>query len=338
MDNDRFTQNKDTHRPKMSFSGERKTKMKNNVLELAYKGEWNELLTLLRRQPELVNSASESKGYTPLHQAAWHGVKPAVVGALLALGANPTLRTLNKRQTARDIALEKHDGRGDLHFLLADKGRTTAQLIRKVAAENRGFFESYDGNQILCDRLIEAFGAEIFCQLDTDYEERLACAFNAVTGIDWDTGSEIPLSIGQSFCMHATPLFWTNRFLSAFRECAVRSQTTPIEKHWATVNDLFDPVPDGWGLRGDLYLWLEMRSALNHVPIPDRAEVMMPIISSLFFVLTGAELTSDMEVRVTRFERGGMSSGMVSGDFWHNTFIPMMQQRAQWLLETWVGR
>lgn len=312
--------------------------MRANVVELAYGGEWSALLALLRRQPELVNSASESKGYTPLHQAAWHGAKPAVIGELLALGANPTLRTLNKGQTARDIALEKHDGRADLHFLLADKGRTTAQLIRKVAAENKGFFESYDGNQILCDRLIEAFGADIFCQVDTDYEARLAGAFKAATGSDWRARSEIPVSIGPGFGMHVTPSFWASRFLSAFRECAVRSQITPIEKHWATVNDLFDPAPDRWGLRGDVYLWLEMRSALNHVPVPGQVDALRPIISSLFFVLTGAELTPEVEVRVTRFERGGMSGGMVSGEFWYNTFISMIQQRAQWLNEAWSGR
>lgn len=312
--------------------------MKTRVVELAYKGEWEHLLALLRRQPELVNSASEHKGYTPLHQAAWHGAKPAVIGGLLALGANPTLRTINKGQTARDIALEKHKARADLHFLLADKGRTAGQLMRKVAADNKGYFESYDGNQILCDRLIEAFGADICCMVDAHFESRLAAAFEAATGVAIDSREEVPVTFGPSFQMHADPAFWSARFMSAFRDCAVRSQTTPIEERWATITDLFDPVPDGWGLRGDLYLWLEMRSALNHVTIPDRAESLGPIISSIFFVLTGAELSPEIQVRVTRFERGGMSSGMVDGDFWHNTFLPMMQQRALWLREAWGGR
>lgn len=309
--------------------------MKTKVVELAYKGNWKKLLGLLRQQPELVNSASEPKGYTPLHQAAWHGAEISVVAELLALGANPTLRTLNKGQTARDVALEKHDRRADLHFLLADKGRTAAQLIRKVAADNKWFFDSYDGNQILCDHLIKSLGADVCYQAEVDFEARLAGAFKAATGVDSNVRGDIPIHFGPSLDMHADPDFWANRFLSAFRDCAVRSQTTPIEKTWATVTDLFDPVPDGWGLRGDLYLWLEMRSALNHVPIPDRAETLDQIISSLFFVLTGAELSPEIQVRVTRFERGGMSSGMVDGDFWHNTLIPMIRQRAQWLREAW---
>lgn len=309
--------------------------MKTKVVELAYKGEWNDLLALLRRQPELVNTASESKGYTPLHQAAWHGAKPVVIGELLALGANPTLRTLKKGQTARDIAIEKHGDRADLHFLLADKGRTAGQLMRKVVADNKGFFESYDGNQILFDRLIEAFGADICCCADANFESRLAAAFKAATGADIGSREEVPATFGPNFKMHADPSFWASRFMTAFQDCAARSQTTPIEKAWATVTDLFDPAPDGWGLRGDPYLWLEMRSALNHVPIPDRAEVLDQIISSLFFVLTGAELSPEVQVRVSRFERGGMSSGMVDGDFWHNTFIPTIQNRAKWLRESW---
>ena len=312
--------------------------METTVVELAYEGAWINLLTLLREKPELVNSTSKFKGYTPLHQAAWHGAKPAVVGELLALGANPTLRTINKGQTAREVAIQKHNSRADLHFLLADKGRTAGQLMRKVAADNKSYFDSYDGNQILCDRLIEAFGADACCQEEALFEERLACAFKVVTGIDWNARNEIPVAFGSSFKMHADPQFWAGRFLLAFRDCVTRSKTTAIEESWATVTDLFEPIPEQWGLRGDPYLWMEMRSALNHVSIPDRVDTLGPIISSLFFVLTGAELSPKIQVHVARFERGGMSSGMVDGEFWHNTFIPMVQQRAQWLREAWSGR
>jgi hypothetical protein len=56
-------------------------------------GDWKNLLGLVRRRPDLVNAASEPKGYTPLHQAAWHGASLTVIGELLALGADPTLRT-----------------------------------------------------------------------------------------------------------------------------------------------------------------------------------------------------------------------------------------------------
>ena len=48
------------------------------VLKLAFQGEWNTLLPILRDYPDLVNHPSEPKGYTPLHQAAWHGANLSV--------------------------------------------------------------------------------------------------------------------------------------------------------------------------------------------------------------------------------------------------------------------
>lgn len=55
------------------------------ISELAYKGHWEPLLNVLERYPSLINAASE-KGYTPLHQAAWHGAKRPVIGKLLRMG------------------------------------------------------------------------------------------------------------------------------------------------------------------------------------------------------------------------------------------------------------
>ncbi|MFO1228064.1 hypothetical protein [Roseateles sp.] len=305
------------------------------VNELAYEGRWSQLLDLLKDQSHLVNSASEVKGYTPLHQAAWHGAKPAVIGALLALGANPTLRTQSKFQTARDIALEKHPGRGDLGFLLADRGRTASQLIRKVVAEDRQHFGPYDGNQVICDRLIEALGADTCCSIDADLERRLTGAFQAVTGAEWSGRPDMVVSAGPSFDMHASPGFWADHFLSAFRDYAAKYQVIPIERHWATTVDLFSPHPEGWGLRGDLFLWLEMKAVLNHVPIPESDLELRSIMASLFHVLTGAPMASSTEVHVARFERGGLSSGVVSAEFWRDSLIPMLQRRAAWLRESW---
>ena len=148
--------------------------MKPKVVELAYKGEWEDLLTLLCRQPELVNAASEPNGYTPLHQAAWHGASPSVVGELLALGANPSLRTTNKNQSSRQIAAEKHPERDDLQFLLVERRRTIAQLMRKIAAETPDLFGPYDGSQVLFDRLIDCFGSDSCCESGGDFDERLS--------------------------------------------------------------------------------------------------------------------------------------------------------------------
>jgi hypothetical protein len=89
-----------------------------DVTELAFHGKWRPLLTLLRGQPDLANSASKHSGYTPLHQAAWYGADLSVVGELLAIGADRGLKTHNKNQTAQEIAKEKHADRLDLEYVL----------------------------------------------------------------------------------------------------------------------------------------------------------------------------------------------------------------------------
>lgn len=98
--------------------------MNRQVSEMAYHGNWTELLPLLRAHPPLVNFASDAKSYTPLHQAAWHGASLAVVGELLELGADRNLKTRDKDQTAHEIAIEKHPDRHDLDYVLPPRNRT----------------------------------------------------------------------------------------------------------------------------------------------------------------------------------------------------------------------
>lgn len=309
--------------------------MNKKVAELSYKGEWRDLLTILRDQPDLINSRSEFKGYTPLHQAAWHGANLSVIGELLALGADPSLRTHNKNQSARDIAAEKNPKREDLQFLLIARNRTISQLMRKIAAETPDLFTSYDGNQVLFDQMIDCFGADLCCQTGGDFYERLSAAFAAITGKTLPSIRSISCGPNQSFKMESDSAFWTDRFAVLLRSVASRANCIPIEKHWAVISDIFDPTPEYWGLRGDLFLWMEMRQTLCRIPIPDQSEKISRTISSAFFTLTGEELNSSVETSVPRFSRGGMSSGLVSGEFWMKTFIPLIQKRATWMKESW---
>lgn len=306
-----------------------------HVTELAYRGNWPALLTLLREHPDLVNSASESKAYCALHQAAWHGASLSVVGELLALGADRSLTTQNKHQTAQDIAREKHADRPDLQYILEPRGRTLAQLMRKVVAETPDLFTSYDGNQIVCDRLIECFGSDSCHHTDEDVEMRIDAAFMAVTGVTLSSACEIECGPKQDFSIKADTNFWKTRFLRKLREHTFRAHAIPIEKEWAVVSDLFDPAPDHWGLRGDLFLWMEMRQALCHVEIPQQDVGLERVITSAFTALTGMDLLRDVDFPVKRFARGGMSGGMVCSQYWREKFIPLLQQRSKWLQETW---
>jgi hypothetical protein len=58
----------------------------------AFHGEWEAMLTLLEQFPSLINHTSPGKGYSALHQAAWHGADLQTIGRLLQLGADTQLR------------------------------------------------------------------------------------------------------------------------------------------------------------------------------------------------------------------------------------------------------
>jgi hypothetical protein len=303
------------------------------VVELAYKGEWRELLQYLESQPHLVNSLS-SKGYTPLHQAAWHGANPRVIGALLALGGDASARTFSRDQSAADIALEKHPEREDLRFLLNDRSGFLASLLRKLIADKPELFTDYDGNRVLCDRVIECLCSGDLQRKEADVGQALLTAIRAVAGpAFFDSGSIV---LGTPYIeMKATSALWVETIVPAVVEMASRVSSVPLAPSFAVMADLFDPAPSQWGSRGDPFLWMEMSRALCHVAIPNEDRDVERILLGCFTALTGAELKSDQALYVERFARGGMSSGMVSGEAWAKTLLPMLRQRARWLQESW---
>ena len=311
--------------------------MNKQVATLAFRGDWGELMPLLRRDPALVDSPSQTKGYTPLHQAAWHGVAPAIIGELLSLGADRSLKTI-KGQTAQEIAAQKHREREDLQYLLAPHRRTLGQLMRKSATAS-DTFKAYDGNQTVFDQLVRIFDAEPCPRTDEETEARVAAAFQAVTGIvlsDARREDQLIHDFGvEDFQLPGDLSFWKDRFFRALGACRSRAHKIPIEREWATVSDLFEPAPAQWGLRGDLFLWIEMRQALCHVELPENAEALAQTLSATFAALTGNPLGSTGQIPVDRFARGGMSGGFVSCEFWSRIFIPSLQLRLKWLRESW---
>ena len=304
-------------------------KLKDQVCTLAYHGKWDALLSVLREHPQLVNVESDSNGYTPLHQAAWHGADLVVVGALRALGADCRQKTKNKGQTAHEIIREKHEGRQDLEYILAPGGRNLSQLIRKVMADNQDLFDAYDGNQVLCDRLVECFCSSWGVVSNSNIDETIDSVLTTLTG---GSTSFCPT---EHFNFKTSDVFWSRRFLPVLRECVSKAYMIPIEEKWAVISDLFDPAPTPWGLRGDLFLWMEMRQAFCHVEIPRQPDEVIEAVTAAFRALTGASLERDATVHVKHLARGGMSGGMICGEFWSEQFIPLLVQRAKWLRQSW---
>lgn len=325
--------------------------MQDQLARLTYSGQWIDVLVLLGQRPDLANAAGTGKGYTALHQAAWQGAGLSVIGALLTLGADRHLLTADGR-TARDIARSRHPEREDLHYLLTPSTRSLAQLLRKLIAETPSLFSAYDGNRLICDRLIACFGetwdeSEALAANNTPeavargLDARLEAALQAITGLSLPPGGTAHFTPAENFCFSAAADFVHRTLMPPLRDLTAHAALIPLEPHWAVLADLFEPASIGWGLRGDLFLWMELRQLLCHCELSSTSDqnsgcTIEDRLIAAVATLTGTELGGRENVYVHRYARGGMSSGMVSFEHWSRTVIPHLARRAGWLRESWL--
>jgi molybdenum cofactor cytidylyltransferase len=94
-----------------------------------------------------------------------------------------------------------------------------------------------------------------------------------------------------------------------------------------TVAALFREEPQRWGLRGDPFLWREMRSQFEQTPLPATADELKDLLETAFETLTGQPISAAHPFFVERFSHGGMSSGYLSPDFWRDAAIPLLCAR-----------
>jgi hypothetical protein len=93
------------------------------------------------------------------------------------------------------------------------------------------------------------------------------------------------------------------------------------------VSELFEPKPSQWGLRGDPYLWQELKERLAEIKIPDSSEALQKLIELEYQKLTGYPITHQHHFFIDRFRNGGMSSGGISPQFWNQSAIPLLVRR-----------
>jgi hypothetical protein len=94
-----------------------------------------------------------------------------------------------------------------------------------------------------------------------------------------------------------------------------------------TIARLFQESPTRWGLRGDPYLWQDMRATLSSYVYPSTEAQLTVLLEQTYQQLTGAPLSNRDPVFVERYSHGGMSSGYVSPAFWAETAIPLLLAR-----------
>ena len=87
---------------------------------------------------------------------------------------------------------------------------------------------------------------------------------------------------------------------------------------------IFERKPGHWGLRGDPYLWDEMKELCVGDSLDICDYEIAGFVSRYFEKTTGQPLNFDAKAYVERLDHGGMSSGSVCGAFWITRGIPLL--------------
>lgn len=90
---------------------------------------------------------------------------------------------------------------------------------------------------------------------------------------------------------------------------------------------IFEDTPEQWGLRGDPYLWEDMKQAYSTVPVTISQEEFVKSFEMTFEKMTGTPLTPGRHVFLPEYAHGGMSGGKISGDFWIEKALPLLLER-----------
>lgn len=90
----------------------------------------------------------------------------------------------------------------------------------------------------------------------------------------------------------------------------------------------FDREPAQWGLRGDPYLWREMRTQLDRTPLPRSEPEAERLLERTFKTLTGRTIETPEPFVVPKYAHGGMSSGQIDPQFWRTKALPLLVR--QW--------
>lgn len=96
-----------------------------------------------------------------------------------------------------------------------------------------------------------------------------------------------------------------------------------------TVGVIFKERPEQWGLRGDPYLWDDLEKRFNRINLPFAVEKFEEEIYFYIKQCTGQRLEEAENTYIEMYDRGGLTSGMISYAFWSNIAIPLLIKRLE---------
>lgn len=95
------------------------------------------------------------------------------------------------------------------------------------------------------------------------------------------------------------------------------------------VSIIFKEKPRQWGLRGDSYFWSYLEEKFSKYEFPFKYEEFERIVKEEHLKLTEVELTNESIGKCQEFAQGGMSSGVISGEFWNTVALPLLKKRLE---------
>lgn len=93
------------------------------------------------------------------------------------------------------------------------------------------------------------------------------------------------------------------------------------------LSEIFKERPRQYGLRGDKYFWDYLEDYFSKIEFPYSEIKLTDDIYRLFENFSGEQLRENVRPYVEQFAHGGMSSGVLCGEFWINRGIPLLVAR-----------
>lgn len=108
------------------------------------------------------------------------------------------------------------------------------------------------------------------------------------------------------------------------------AHSTPLLLLWGEkmkVSEIFEEEPIQWGLRGDPFLWRELKEVFKGVDMPDTPQALQVLVENEYEKSTGHPISYQSHFGIERFRSTGMSSGGISPKFWASRAIPLLVSR-----------
>lgn len=100
-----------------------------------------------------------------------------------------------------------------------------------------------------------------------------------------------------------------------------------------TVSKIFETHPENWGLKGDSYFWKELEEFFSNIYLPYPVERFTSNFCIIYKIIIGDEISPNQNYYIPKYDKGGISSGMIESDFWINTALPLLTERLEKLNE-----